>query len=316
MIYGLLSIWTRLAMRWFVPSLTIRPAKNWLPGKPTLLVANHPDSFLDAVIIAMACKGPIHFLARGDVFTKPWHRKLLRLLNMYPVYRIREGRAHVHLNRNTFRFSHEVLANNGTLLIFIEGICLNTHELQPFKKGAARIALEAKDLPGCCYLPVGVAYSSFSRIGKAATVIFGETIFPEQIFEGDQEQANLTRFNRLLFPKLEACINVPSASIQSPPSPMLQLVYWISKVLHFPIYVPLRRKIAALTSGTVFYDSVLFAALLFLYPIYLLLIWVILSSAGIGAVLSTGITAFLPASSYFVLTNRLVVKSNQQAVTS
>jgi 1-acyl-sn-glycerol-3-phosphate acyltransferase len=305
-----------LALRWFAPSLTIRPAKNWLPGKPTLLVANHPDSFLDAVIIAMACKGPIHFLARGDVFTKPWHRKLLRLLNMYPVYRIREGRAQVHLNRNTFRFSHEVLANNGTLLIFIEGICLNTHQLQLFKKGAARIALEAKDLPGCCYLPVGVAYSSFSRIGKAATVIFGETIFPEQIFEGDQEQANLTRFNRLLFPKLEACINVPSASIQSPPSPMLQLVYWISKVLHFPIYVPLRRKIAALTSGTVFYDSVLFAALLFLYPIYLLLIWVILSSAGIGAVLSTGITAFLPASSYFVLTNRLVVKSNQQAVTS
>jgi hypothetical protein len=209
-----------------------------------------------------------------------------------------------------------VLANNGTLLIFIEGICLNTHELQPFKKGAARIALEAKDLPGCCYLPVGVAYSSFSRIGKAATVIFGETIFPKQIFDGDQEQANLTRFNRLLFPKLEACINVPSASIQSAASPMLQLVYRISKGLHFPFYVPLRRKIEALTSGTVFYDSVLFAALLFLYPIYLLLIWFILVSAGIGAVLSTGITAFLPASSYFVLTNRLVVKSNQQAVTS
>jgi 1-acyl-sn-glycerol-3-phosphate acyltransferase len=305
-----------LALRWFIPSLTIRFATNWRPGKPTLLVANHPDSFLDAVIISMACKGPIHFLARGDVFTKSWHRSLLRLLNMYPVYRIREGRAHVHLNRTTFRYSHEVLANNGTLLIFIEGICLNTHELQPFKKGAARIALEARDLPECCYLPVGVAYSSFTRIGKAATVIFGETIFPEQIFEGDQEQPNLARFNRILFTKLEACIQIPSASLTSAPSLFYQLLYWLSIALHFPFYVPLRSKIESITRGTVFYDSVLYAALLFLYPIYLLLIWLMLSAAGTGAILSTVITASLPVSAYFVLSNRLVVKSNQQAVSS
>jgi 1-acyl-sn-glycerol-3-phosphate acyltransferase len=305
-----------LALRWFIPSLTIRPAKNWRQGKPTLLVANHPDSFLDAVIIAIACKGPIHFLARGDVFTKPWHRKLLRLLNMYPVYRIREGREHVHLNRATFSYSHEVLANNGTLLIFIEGICLNTHVLQSFKKGAARIALEAAALPGCSYLPVGVAYSSFNRIGKAATVTFGEPIFPEQIFEGNQEQHNLARFNRILYPKLEACIQIPSASLTAAPSSFFQLLYWLSLALHFPFYVPLRSKIESLTRGTVFYDSVLYAALLFLYPIYLFLIWLILYAAGTSAILSTVITASLPVSAYFVLSNRLVAKSNQQAVSS
>jgi 1-acyl-sn-glycerol-3-phosphate acyltransferase len=303
-------------MRWFVPSLTIRPAKNWQPGKPTLLVANHPDSFLDAVIIAMACKGPIHFLARGDVFTKPWHRKLLRLLNMYPVYRIREGREHVHLNRTTFRHSHNVLANNGTVLIFIEGICLNTHELQPFKKGAARIALEAAALPGCSFLPVGIAYSSFSRIGKAVTVNFSEPIFPQQVFYGDEEQANLARFNRILFPKLEACIQIPSANLTSAPSTLLQLLYWITTALHFPFYVPLRSKIASLTRGTVFYDSVLFAALLFLYPIYLSLIWMLLFVLGAGAILSTILTAGLPASALYVLSSRLVAKSNQQAVSS
>lgn len=305
-----------MAIRWFVPSLTIRFAKNWQPGKPTLLVANHPDSFLDAVIIAMACKGPIHFLARGDVFTKPWHRKTLRMLNMYPVYRIREGRQHVHLNRTTFRHSHEVLTNNGTLLIFIEGICLNTHDLQPFKKGAARIAMEAAALPGCRYLPVGIAYSSFSRIGKAATVNFGEPIFPQEIFEGDQEQTNLARFNRILFPKLEDCIQIPPASLTSTPSALLQIFYRISAVLHFPFYVPLRNKIASLTRDTVFYDSVLFAALLFLYPIYLSLIWLLLFVLGSGTMLATIITATFPASAYYVLSNRLVEKSKQHAVSS
>jgi 1-acyl-sn-glycerol-3-phosphate acyltransferase len=305
-----------LALRWFIPSLTIRSATNWRPGKPTLLVANHPDSFLDAVIIAMACKGPIHFLARGDVFTKPWHRKLLRLLNMYPVYRIREGRQHVHLNRTTFRHSHEVLTNNGTLLIFIEGICLNTHDLQPFKKGAARIALEAAALPGCSYLPVGIAYSSFSRIGKAATVNFGEPIFPQEIFVDDQEQVNLASFNRIIFPKLEVCIQIPSASLTSTPSALMQLFYRISAVLHFPFYVPLRNKIASLTWGTVFYDSVLFAALLFLYPIYLSLIWLLLFVLGSGAILASIITAILPASAYYVLSNRLAEKSKKHAVSS
>ena len=264
----------------------------------------------------MACRGPIHFLARGDVFTKPWHRKLLRLLNMYPVYRIREGREHVHLNRTTFRHSYEVLANNGTLLIFIECICLNTHELQPFKKGAARIALEAAALPGCSFLPVGIAYSSFGRIGKAATVNFSEPIFPQQVFDGDQEQANLARFNRILFPKLEACIQIPSANLTSAPSTVLQLFYWITTALHFPFYVPLRSKIASLTRGTVFYDSVLFAALLFLYPIYLLLIWLLLFVLGAGAIFAILITASLPASAYYVLSNRLEAKSNQHAVSS
>ena len=316
MIYALLSIWTRLAIRWFVPSLTIRFAKNWQPGKPTLLVANHPDSFLDAVIIAMACKGPIHFLARGDVFTKPWHRKTLRMLNMYPVYRIREGRQHVHLNRTTFRHSHEVLTNNGTLLIFIEGICLNTHDLQPFKKGAARIAMEAAALPGCRYLPVGIAYSSFNRIGKAVIVNFGEPIFPQEIFEGDQDQTNIALFNRTLFAKLEASIEIPTAYFTTSPSPLLQFINKISTALHFPFYFPLRSKIASLTRGTVFYDSVLFAALLFLYPIYLSLIWLLLFVLGSGTMLATIITATFPASAYYVLSNRLVEKSKQHAVSS
>ena len=264
----------------------------------------------------MACKGPIHFLARGDVFTKPWHRKTLRMLNMYPVYRIREGRQHVHLNRTTFRHSHEVLTNNGTLLIFIEGICLNTHDLQPFKKGAARIAMEAAALPGCRYLPVGIAYSSFNRIGKAATVNFGEPIFPQEIFEGDQEQANIAIFNRILFSKLEASIEIPIAHFTTSPSPLLQFINKISTALHVPFYFPLRSKIASLTRGTVFYDSVLFAALLFLYPIYLSLIWLLLFVLGSGTMLATIITATFPASAYYVLSNRLVEKSKQHAVSS
>lgn len=316
MIYRLLKIWTSIAMRWFIPLLTIRHASNLRHGKPTLLVANHPDSFLDAIIIAIACKGPIHFLSRGDVFTKPWQRTFLRLLNMYPVYRIREGREQVHLNRTTFRHSNDVLARGGTLLIFIEGICLLTHELQPFKKGAARIAWEAASIPGCSFIPVGVAYSSFTRIGKAATIVFGEPIYPNQLFEGEQEQPNLARFNQFVFPRLHHCIQIPEATISYQSSRNLLTLYRMAEVLHFPLYYPIRKKIAALTKDTVFYDSVLYATLLFLYPAYLLLIAYLLLLLFHSYWLSLAVFIGLPSLAYYVLSRRLVLKSTRLTVSS
>lgn len=51
-----------------------------------------------------------------------------------PVYRQREGKEHLYKNQNSFDASVEVLKNNGILLIFIEGTCLNKNEIQPFKK--------------------------------------------------------------------------------------------------------------------------------------------------------------------------------------
>ncbi|OYY16384.1 MAG: glycerol acyltransferase, partial [Sphingobacteriia bacterium 35-40-8] len=110
---------------------------------PVLICANHPNSFLDAIIVAALFKEPIHFLARGDAFNKPWHASLLKLLHMFPVYRLSEGKENLGLNETAFENSRKILRKNGIVLIFIEGICLNKNNLQPFKKGAARIAFSS-----------------------------------------------------------------------------------------------------------------------------------------------------------------------------
>ena len=83
------------------------------------MVANHPNSFLDAIIIAAHFKEPIHFLARGDAFRKPWHNRLLRLLHMIPIYRISEGRENLHKNEYAIERSAELLQQNKIVLIFI-----------------------------------------------------------------------------------------------------------------------------------------------------------------------------------------------------
>ena len=92
-----------------------------------MVVVNHPNSFLDAIIIGAYYPRKMHFLARGDVFRKPLFGFLLRSIGMIPIYRAREGREHLHLNAGTFDASVDVLAKGGGILIFIEGICLLTH---------------------------------------------------------------------------------------------------------------------------------------------------------------------------------------------
>jgi 1-acyl-sn-glycerol-3-phosphate acyltransferase len=44
---------------------------------PMILAANHPNSFLDAIILASIFKSPIYSLARGDAFAGKLVTKIL-----------------------------------------------------------------------------------------------------------------------------------------------------------------------------------------------------------------------------------------------
>ncbi len=107
---------------------------------PLLIAANHPNSFLDAIIIACFLQRPIHFLARSDVFKSKWSNYILRRLNLLPIYRLQEGKDRLKDNERTFEECSEILAQNGAVLIFVEGLSLIDMKLRPIKKGLARIA--------------------------------------------------------------------------------------------------------------------------------------------------------------------------------
>ena len=227
---------------------------------PVLLVVNHPDSFLDAVIIGALYPRTITYLARGDVFKKPVFGFLLRRLNMVPVFRQREGKEHLHLNSNAFRQAVDCLRNDGVVLIFIEGICLNTHELQPFKKGASRILASAHAEGIFPIVQIaGIGYSSFTAFGKGIHLAFENMSWPAPIVEA----ADRVKFNAAVFEKMERLIEVPK-HVGFPHG----LLYYFA----LPLYIPVRAFAAAKTKDSVFYDSVLFALLLFTFPVYVVLV--------------------------------------------
>jgi len=307
LIYTLIKLPIRLALRIFCVDIDlVNPGYRSEKGS-LLLVANHPNSFLDAILIAAQFREPVYFLARGDAFRKPWQRFLLGLLHMVPIYRLSEGRENLHLNEYAFKRSQALLTEGKIVLIFIEGICLNTHELQPFKKGAARIALTAvgESLP-LNIMPVSLSYNNFTSIGKTVRIELSKPFSAKEILIQDQEALNMQYFNRALFLRLDSMIK--------PPEPKQQkgnIIFFLFSVagyfLHLPLYSMVKKFVRKKTRQTVFYDSVLFGVLLLLYPLYLLLLFALLALLHVPIVLIVLLLFIHPISAWFAV--RYKIKS-------
>ena len=278
----ILKLFIRAALWLFCAEINTKNKYLLNTSGSLLIIANHPNSFLDAIIIGSRYNRRIHFLARGDVFTKTHHRFLLRLLNMIPVYRLREGKEFLHLNEYAFVESARLLKNNEAVLIFIEGTCLNSNALQPFKKGTTRIlqACNAENLFPQIHL-AGIAYNNFKGIGKRVNLC----IEPFTQTTAILTPKDRVDFNNTIFEKLSALI-LPTAHT---PTIKKNALYY----LNLPFYNLVYRFVEKKTKGTVFFDSVLFSVLFFLYPIYLLFIIALLQFISIPQPIIFGTLALL-----------------------
>jgi 1-acyl-sn-glycerol-3-phosphate acyltransferase len=308
LIYFLLHPFIRLAIKIFCYKIVVNRTDSFSEEGPILITANHPDSFLDAIIIAAYFKRPIHFLARGDAFNKPWHSVLLKTLHLFPVYRLSEGKENLGLNSLAFENSKKVLQQNGIVLIFIEGICLNKNSLQPFKKGAARIANQcwADQIP-VRVLPIRLNYNSFSKFGKRVSIQVGNFLTQKDLLVYEEEAKNYIHFNQQVNQCLENLVPI-NISIDKPNAFFVPFGL-IGKFLHLPFYRLIQKFVQQKTSGTVFYDSVLFGLLFLLYPFYLLMIALILGAFNFSTAFIIGFLILHPISAYFATKNRANEKS-------
>jgi glycerol-3-phosphate O-acyltransferase/dihydroxyacetone phosphate acyltransferase len=154
--------------------------------KPLLFVGNHQNSFMDGILVGSYLPQPLHFLMRADMFRKPFARFCLRELNVSPVYRLEEGLENVHKNLDTFTGIYKILKDNGNLVVFSEGICVQEKRLQKLRKGTARMAFGAEEKFGLDVhiVPVGINYTYPARFRKEVMINFHEPFSIKELKEG------------------------------------------------------------------------------------------------------------------------------------
>lgn len=285
MFYRFLQVVVRFALKFFFRRIVINRPEYLKCEGPILLAANHPNSFLDAIILDALFEKPIWSLARGDAFRNRFIRKILHQLCILPVYRDSEGTENLSINYTTFATCQSIFRKNGLVLIFSEGRCINEWKLRPLKKGTARLAIQCwqNGIP-LKVLPIGINYSSFRSFGKDVHLNLGEFIDIQIIADQSTDGAKIRAFNNRLEEQLLELVSqsertvLPSRaslpSLLSARGWQLALIFpaisgWI---LHAPLHLPVRKLLQWKFRDSDHYDSLLFALHLIFYPAYLLLI--------------------------------------------
>jgi 1-acyl-sn-glycerol-3-phosphate acyltransferase len=307
--YSLLKAYSRLAIKIWCRRIRINKPE-WLREKgPLLLASNHPNSFLDGMIMSTLLEEAVYSLARGDAFKNKRADRFLRRLRLLPVFRTSEGPENLEQNYTTFASCLEVFRKNGIVLIFSEGRCENEWQLRALKKGTARLAISAwnSNIP-LTVVPLGINYSSFKRFGKEVHIHFGRP-FSKEIIDGDEVYGKqLNAFNSELYAQLPGLVYQFSLddNIQRrahfPPRHssfariLLLLPAAAGFLLHLPLYLPVKAFTHLRFVHSAHYDSILVSLLLFLYPLYIaafvIIAWTFLSAWALAALVILPFTAW------------------------
>ena len=116
-----------------------------IPGSgPVLIVANHLSN-TDPPLLGVCLLRAVKFMAKSELFRKPFFAYILYGYGAFPV---RRGQ----LDRQALRLSYQSLTDGSTLVMFPEGTRSLDAKLQPALPGPALIAMRS----GVPLLPIGI----------------------------------------------------------------------------------------------------------------------------------------------------------------
>lgn len=178
MLYTLLKLLYKAGLWFFFRKLEVRNAHLIPETGPLLVVANHPNTFMDPIVVAAQLQQPVYFIAKSTVFGSAFQNWMLRQMHLIPIHRKEDNPDTTISNEEAFAASFTALEQQKTLLIFPEGNSFNQRRLRKLKTGTARIALGAAAVgnPEVKILPVGLNYSAPTRFRSDVFVNVGKPI--------------------------------------------------------------------------------------------------------------------------------------------
>jgi glycerol-3-phosphate O-acyltransferase / dihydroxyacetone phosphate acyltransferase len=183
MLYEALRWAGGVALRWYYREVTIEGLEHVPADAPLLVVSNHPNQLVDALLVGTSLQRDVLFTGKAILLDNPAMAFVMRRLPFVPLRRAHDERKKMReptagsrepeteaprppapdpsRNAASFAAIHDALARRQAVLIFPEGISHHQPQLAPIKTGAARIALSARDDRGIRdvhVLPVGLNF--------------------------------------------------------------------------------------------------------------------------------------------------------------
>jgi 1-acyl-sn-glycerol-3-phosphate acyltransferase len=166
-IYTLVPEFLMRFIVWMLIHSVYRLEKSGLEKIPeegaAVIVCNHV-SFVDALVIAAACRRPIRFVMDHRIFRLPVLSFVFRTSGAIPIAPAKEDAA---MMERAFDEVAKALGAGELVAIFPEGRITDTGELYPFRPGVRRI-LDATPVPVVPMALRGLWGSFFSRKDGAA----------------------------------------------------------------------------------------------------------------------------------------------------
>jgi len=186
MVYSVLRWLLRISVRIFFRRIEVEGIENVPESGPVLLVPNHPNALVDALVVLMHIKRPISLTAKSTLADIFLLRQVIKSTNIILFHRKKDAAKGADPSRNVDAIAQctRRLELGEAILIFPEGQSHSDPGLRPLRSGAARIALDYVSSGGSAgelsIVPVGLHFPDKARFRSGVWVRFGNPIDPRE----------------------------------------------------------------------------------------------------------------------------------------